>query len=167
MLRMVGTCLCVPSLLADLCACRYVLSTSLSIYNKQLVGKNHGIFGKGAFPGGQRALSRACVLPWNAWLSTAPWLLGDAYAHTSVRTSLSAACVLSVLMSVTPCCGVRAGAAVGNRHTHFESALLYRMQCACSCLQLHCSCPACSLGSKLYWRSLCSSWAGWSAQQHP
>eukprot|EP00877_Chromochloris_zofingiensis_P007804 jgi/Chrzof1/3277/Cz12g19080.t1 len=28
----------------------YCLSTSLSVYNKQLVGKNHGIFGKGAFP---------------------------------------------------------------------------------------------------------------------
>lgn len=32
-------------------ACRYLLSTSLSIYNKKLVGKNYGIFGKGSFPG--------------------------------------------------------------------------------------------------------------------
>ncbi|KAG2496800.1 hypothetical protein HYH03_005207 [Edaphochlamys debaryana] len=28
----------------------YVLSTGLSLYNKQLVGKDHGMFGKGAFP---------------------------------------------------------------------------------------------------------------------
>ena len=30
---------------------RYILSTSLSLYNKQLLGKKHGVFGKGAFPG--------------------------------------------------------------------------------------------------------------------
>ncbi len=34
-----------------LLGCRYVFSTGLSLYNKQLVGKEHGIFGKGAFPG--------------------------------------------------------------------------------------------------------------------
>ncbi|PNW80817.1 hypothetical protein CHLRE_07g330850v5 [Chlamydomonas reinhardtii] len=28
----------------------YVLSTGLSLYNKQLVGKEHGLFGRGAFP---------------------------------------------------------------------------------------------------------------------
>lgn len=28
----------------------YILSTSLSLYNKQLLGKKHGVFGKGAFP---------------------------------------------------------------------------------------------------------------------
>ncbi|KXZ53955.1 hypothetical protein GPECTOR_6g874 [Gonium pectorale] len=28
----------------------YVLSTGLSLFNKQLVGKDHGLFGKGAFP---------------------------------------------------------------------------------------------------------------------
>jgi hypothetical protein len=32
---------------------RYVLSTGLSLYNKKLVGKNYGIFGKGSFPGGR------------------------------------------------------------------------------------------------------------------
>ena len=30
---------------------RYVLSTSLSLWNKMLVGKGRGLFGKGPFPG--------------------------------------------------------------------------------------------------------------------
>lgn len=30
---------------------RYILSTALGLFNKKIVGKNYGIFGKGAFPG--------------------------------------------------------------------------------------------------------------------
>jgi solute carrier family 35 protein C2 len=29
---------------------RYFLSTFLGLYNKQLLGKDHGLYGKGAFP---------------------------------------------------------------------------------------------------------------------
>jgi hypothetical protein len=34
--------------------CRYVLSTALGLFNKKVVGKNYGVFGKGAFPGVQQ-----------------------------------------------------------------------------------------------------------------
>lgn len=33
---------------------RYVLSTALGLFNKKLVGKKHGMFGNGAFPGALR-----------------------------------------------------------------------------------------------------------------
>lgn len=42
-----GCVVCTHSCLSH----RYALSTCLSLYNKKLVGKNNGIFGKGAFPG--------------------------------------------------------------------------------------------------------------------
>lgn len=41
---------------------RYVLSTTLALYNKQLVGKNQGIFGKGSFPGPACTRESMCSL---------------------------------------------------------------------------------------------------------
>lgn len=35
--------------------CRYCLSTSLSLWNKILVGEGRGLFGKGPFPGVETA----------------------------------------------------------------------------------------------------------------
>jgi hypothetical protein len=39
--------------------CRYFLSTLLGMFNKKLVGKKHGIFGNGGFPG-QLSTSTQC-----------------------------------------------------------------------------------------------------------
>jgi hypothetical protein len=44
-----------------LCPCRYTFSTLLSLFNKIVVGKDHGIMGMGAFPG---VSSCGRLLPW-------------------------------------------------------------------------------------------------------
>ena len=63
---------------------RYVLSTTLSLYNKQLVGKGHGLFGYGAFPGGEEWLcvcvgggGRLGLLLFSARRRRAPLVLGQ------------------------------------------------------------------------------------------
>ena len=35
----------------EFAACRYFFSTLLSLWNRTLLGKGHGVLGKGAFPG--------------------------------------------------------------------------------------------------------------------
>jgi hypothetical protein len=40
-----------PALCVSVCVHRYFLSTALGLFNKKVVGKNYGVFGKGAFPG--------------------------------------------------------------------------------------------------------------------
>lgn len=40
-----------PLLLPAACRCRYFFSTLLSLFNKIVVGKEHGLLGMGAFPG--------------------------------------------------------------------------------------------------------------------
>jgi hypothetical protein len=49
-----------------------VLSTALGLFNKKVVGKNYGVFGKGAFPGMQQ-LSTHSNAQRAAAVST-PWL---------------------------------------------------------------------------------------------
>jgi hypothetical protein len=41
--------------------CRYFLSTLLGMFNKKLVGKKHGIFGNGGFPGQQLTAAQAAA----------------------------------------------------------------------------------------------------------
>ena len=59
---------------------RYVLSTSLSLWNKMLVGKGRGLFGKGPFPGTLRQRgSRRFV-----------WLYNDGGGHSILSAEDSA-----------------------------------------------------------------------------
>lgn len=51
-----------PCLSVYVSVCRYFLSTALGLFNKKVVGKNYGVFGKGAFPGApQQQQQQQCV----------------------------------------------------------------------------------------------------------
>ena len=44
----------------DICLRRYFFSTLLSLWNRTLLGKGHGVFGMGAFPGKQHLMRCNC-----------------------------------------------------------------------------------------------------------
>ena len=48
---------------------RYFFSTLLSLWNRTLLGKGHGVLGKGAFPGVQRLLHLHVFIRWQEVLT--------------------------------------------------------------------------------------------------
>lgn len=50
-----------PCLSVYVYVCRYFLSTALGLFNKKVVGKNYGVFGKGAFPGAPQQQQQQCA----------------------------------------------------------------------------------------------------------
>ena len=69
-------------------ACRYFFSTCLSLWNKRLVGKEHGVLGLGPFPGTRYSVTRVAMLQRSAMLVDICHGIGGRTARHSLCHSL-------------------------------------------------------------------------------
>lgn len=74
---------CIWKYLMDHIPCRYLFSTFLNVFNKQLIGKKKGIFGKEGFPGGKGL--KCCYSHVQRWICNLGYLVpGLLHLHKHV-----------------------------------------------------------------------------------
>lgn len=130
-----------------------MLSTSLSLYNKQLVGKKHGVFGKGAFPGEQVTGALAAEQGGGRRVEgeMAYMQARTCCEHGPDRALLPGGCMCNFCVRVV--------------HSQQRADFRVRLFVPTSrTVQRPCSCPASSSRARRYLQKPSSAWASWTAR---